>query len=213
MTLKDNLLESITIENKWRETDFANMKRIYENLSSSNDLQKMFLRMCVPYIYAHWEGYAMSSLKLLLGFLNDLQLSYNDVTVNLFVLSLGDKFSFLKGKQSFEQRCEFSNNFLSTLSNKELKFDKKSISSKSNLNADVLEELCQIFGFNFNNFSNYTTGLNQLVNIRNHIAHGENGYKLDLDKLGNYMELVTNLNLILFTEIKRFIEEENYKKN
>jgi hypothetical protein len=209
MNQKQHLLEDISVENQWRVSDFANMKRTYENLSASEDLQKMFLRMCVPYLYAHWEGFAMSSLKLLIKYFNDLRLAYHDVKIHLFVLSLNDKFAFLKGKQSFEQKCEFSSNFIEYLAT-ELKFDKKNVSSKSNLNDEVLKELCQIFGFDAKKFEPHLTGLNQLVNVRNSIAHGENGYKIDLDKLENYIKLVNNLIFTLQEEIKIYVEQEKY---
>jgi len=115
----------------------------------------------------------------------------------------------LAGKQSFEQRCEFSSRFIANLA-QELKFDKKNISSKSNLNREVFLELCQIFGFENTNFDNYLTDLQQLVNIRNSIAHGENSSLLNLDNLEKYSELVKNLIFLLTEEIKNYLEEKKY---
>jgi len=162
------ILEEIRQENEWRQKDFANMKFIYSIISK--DLKPLFLRMTIPYLYAHWEGFAIDALKKVINYFNKLKLQYNDVRINIFVLSLGEKFNYLKSKQSFVQKCEFSKNFITNLKN-ELKFDKKNISTKSNLKFDVLKELSEIFGFDLENFNKYRNQLDNFVNIRNSIIY------------------------------------------
>ena len=106
--------------------------------------------MCVPMIYAHWEGFVVNSLKLLIDYLNDLKLSPNDVPTKLVVLGLSEKYGYLSGKQSIQQKIDFTDKFKELFQNV-LKF-KKGVDTKSNLNGKVLEELCVIFGFNFTSF-------------------------------------------------------------
>lgn len=56
----------------------------------------------------------------------------------------------------------------------------------------------------------YELKRNALVNVRNAVAHGENGRMIDPDKMNENIELVTNLiNAILLKEIQ-FIQEEAY---
>ncbi len=205
----NNVIEEIRQENRWRQNDFANMKLLYQNISSQH--QDLFLRMTIPYLYAHWEGFALDSLKKLINYFNKLRLQHEDVKINIFVLSLNDKFNFLKGKQSFSQKYEFSENFLKSLEN-ELKFDKKNIDTKSNLKFDVLTELCEIFGFEKQRFENFRHDLDKLVNIRNSIAHGENSYVLSLENFDKYIELINDLMFHLQTEIEEYLSQKRYLK-
>lgn len=203
-----NIIDEIQINNNWRELDFAKFKIIHSTLNS--DLQPLFLRMCIPMIYAHWEGFVVSSLKTVIETLNKKELKHDEVKVNIFVLAIQEKFNYLKGKQSFVQKCQFSENFISRLENK-LSFNKK-IDTKSNLNFTVLQELCEIFGFSINEFNEYELELNKLVNIRNSIAHGENSYVIQLENIEKYIMLITNLIFTFENEIDKFIKEKKYSK-
>ena len=203
------IIEEIKQENEWREKDFSKIKHIYSQLSDKD--QVLFLRMSIPYIYAHWEGFVVDSLKKILEHFNQLKLQHHQVKINIFVLSLQKQFDFLKGKQSFEQKCQFSENFFLFL-NEQLKFN-KDINTKSNLNFSVLEELCQIFGLNVDKFDQYKAQLNKLVKIRNHIAHGENSYILSLENIEEYLNLVNELILKLAEELKEYLQQEKYLKS
>jgi len=203
------VIEKIKQENEWRQTDFANIKILYKKIPKEN--QALFLRMTIPYLYAHWEGFVVDSLKKIVEYFNKLALKHENVKINVFVLSINDRFNYLKGKQSFAQKCEFSETFLGSLQNK-LKFDKKNINTKSNLNFNVLLELCEIFGFAKGRFEKYANDLNRFVNIRNSIAHGENSYVISIDNFENYVELVNNLIDDLQIEIEEYLSEEKYLK-
>lgn len=202
-------MAEIRQENEWREQDFAKLK--YINSLLPKETQALFLRMSVPYIYAHWEGFVIDALKKILRYLNSLKLKHDQVKINIFVLSLQKKFDYLKGKQSFEHKCKFSEDFLSILVH-ELKFDNKYVDTKSNLKFEVLEELCQSFGLNITQFNEHKSSLNQLVNIRNSIANGENSYVLSLENIENYIELVNTLIFSLQEEFEQYLQEEKYLK-
>ncbi len=204
-----NVIEEIKQENEWRQKDFATMKFLYHHISQ--EYQSLFLRMTIPYIYAHWEGFALDTLRKVVNYFNQLKLQHKDVKINIFVLSLNDKFSFLKAKQSFLQKCEFSENFLKNLED-ELKFDKRNIDTKSNLKFDVLTELCEIFGFEKQRFKKFEADLNRFVNIRNSIAHGENSYRLSLENFDKYIELINDLMFHLQMEIEEYLSQKKYLK-
>ncbi len=206
----EKVIEEIKQENKWRQKDFANMKLVHESLTEKQ--KNLFLRMTIPYLYAHWEGFTIDALKKVINYLNKLRLEYNNVKINIFVLSLNDKFNYLKSKQSFAQKCEFSNQFIGRLQN-ELKFEKKNINTKSNLKFDVLLELLNIFGIDNNRFKVFEADLNKLVNIRNSIAHGENSYVLNLDNFEKYANLVRDLIINFEIEIKEYLENQKYLKS
>lgn len=197
------VVEEITGTNEWRDGEFAKFK-----VNANNVDEELWCRMCIPMIYAHWEGYVVSSLKVLIKHLNDLQLEPKDVPTNLVVVGLGDTYKTLSGKQSFKQRIEFTDRF-SGLYQKSLKFAKK-INTKSNLKSDVLEDLCIMFKFEYDNFREHIGDIDRLVNIRNSIAHGENSILPDIKNIEKYIEAVRNAMDVLVNEIQQFLDNEYY---
>ncbi|WP_105169989.1 MAE_28990/MAE_18760 family HEPN-like nuclease [Pseudoalteromonas sp. T1lg23B] len=197
------VIEEIVESNSWRDGEFAKLKVNSHEISS-----ELWNRMCVPMIYAHWEGYIVSSLKIMIEFLNTLNLKPDDVPTKLVVIGLGDSYKSLSGKQNFQQRIEFTDKF-SSLFGKAIKFKKK-IDTKSNLRAEVLEELCIMFDFDFNKFKDCSSSIDRLVNVRNSIAHGENSFVITKENIQNFIEQVNIAMDIFLNEINEFLNEERY---
>ncbi|NVK38969.1 MAG: hypothetical protein HWE18_13670 [Gammaproteobacteria bacterium] len=199
-----DLIEEIQEENRWRDGELAIFKQNPQNVDTN-----LWNRICLPMIYAHWEGYVVNSLKLLIGHLNSLELSPDEVSTKLVVLGLDKSYSSLSGKQSFKQRIEFTNRF-KELFQKALKF-KKEIDTKSNLNSKVLEELCTIFDFNFDAFKDVKSDIDRVVTFRNRIAHGENSIIPESEAIEKYILSITAATDALLSEINDFISNENYR--
>lgn len=197
------VVEEIYESNKWRDREFAKFK-----VNSSNVDENLWCRMCLPMIYAHWEGFVVSSLKVLLEHLNRLELSPKDVKTNLVVVGLGDSYKSLSGKQSFKQRIEFTNKF-SGIFQEQLKFAKK-IDTKSNLRSDVLKELCEMFSLDFSGFEDQAGDIDRLVSLRNSIAHGENSIVPRMENIEKFITTVTKAMDVLIEEIQKFVEGEEY---
>ncbi len=197
------VIEEIVESNSWRDGEFAKFKTI----AISAD-EKLWCRMCIPMIYAHWEGFVVSSLKVLIAHLNTLELHPDKIPTKLVVVGLGDAYKTLSGKQSFEQRVDFTDKFKS-LYQKSIKFKKK-IDTKSNLKSDVLKELCAMFGFNYDAFSGQVSDIDRLINIRNSIAHGENSIVPDMRNVTKYIDSVNNAMDLLVKEIEHFLSNEEF---
>ena len=70
------LTNEIMASREWRVRELENLKKV-GILALNNYLPKVkdqYYRMCIPYIYAHWEGFVVESFKQLISFLNDLHL-------------------------------------------------------------------------------------------------------------------------------------------
>lgn len=199
-----SLVDEIQENNNWRDRELAIFKQNPQKVDRS-----LWSRMCLPMIYAHWEGYVVSSLLLLIDHLNELKLSPNEVPTKLIVLCLGVHYKSLSGKQSFDQKIEFTDKF-KDLFQKALKFQKK-IDTKSNLNSKVLKELCCIFSFEFDSFSSVTSDIDRIVTFRNRIAHGENSIIPEAQSIEMYISSITEAMDILLEEIDCFLSSENYK--
>ena len=198
------VVAEIVASNEWRDGEFAKFK-----IGSPGVDEPFWYRLCIPMIYAHWEGYVVSSLKLLIDHLNGLELSAAEVPTKLVVVGLGDAYKTLSGKQSFGQRVEFTEKFRELLK-MTVKFKKK-IDTRSNLKSDVLLELCGMYGFEFGRFCDVTSDIDRLVNIRNSIAHGENSIVPSKDNIQNFITAVTEAMDILRDEIERFLAGEEYR--
>ena len=198
-----NVIDEIIENNNWRDGEFARFK--------SNSLKvedALWCRMCIPMIYAHWEGYVVDSLKEMLIFLNSMNLNPSETPTKLLVLCLGDSYKSLSGKQSFNQRVEFTDKFYELLDNT-IKFKTK-IETKSNLKSSVLKDLCTIFEFDYDRFEEVMPDIDRLVNIRNSIAHGENSFMLDMDNVNKYINSARTAMDLLLDEIDKFLEHERY---
>lgn len=197
------VVEEIIASNEWRDREFALFK-----VNPSNVDQNLWCRMCVPMIYAHWEGYIVSSLRVLLDHLNSLSLSAAQLPTRLVVVGLGDAYRFLSGKQSFEQRINFTDKFRQLI-HATVKFQKK-IDTRSNLKSDVLADLCLMYGFDYEKFRSLLPDIDRLVHIRNSIAHGENSFVLTPENIEKYIKSV-NLGIDIFREeIELFLIKEEY---
>lgn len=199
-----NLIDEIQAENNWRDGELATFKVNPQKVDNS-----LWNRMCLPMIYAHWEGYVVSSLKLLIGHLNSLKLSPSEVPTNLIVLGLGTKYNSLSGKQSFDQKIVFTDSFIEIFK-QAIKFQ-KDIDTKSNLNGNVLKELCAVFGFNFNAFKDVIGDIEKIVMFRNRIAHGENSILPDSENIEKYILSITQATDLLLIEIDNFVSNENFR--
>lgn len=199
-----SLIDEIQAENNWRDGELATFK---VNPMKVDNL--LWSRMCVPMIYAHWEGFVVSSLKLLIGHLNSLKLTPSEVPTNLIVLGLATKYNSLSGKQSFDQKVVFTDSFIEIFK-KAIKF-KKDIDTKSNLNGNVLKDLCTVFGFNFDVFKDVTADIERIVMLRNKIAHGENSILPGSENIEKYIFSTTQARDLLLIEIDKFVANESYR--
>jgi hypothetical protein len=205
---KENFLRELESDRDWRVKEFATIKKVYVTVKTT-DFESIYLKMIVPIIYAHWEGFCVTTFKSIISFINSQKLSYADLTTSLFTYAQQNTYDYLKGKQSFEQRCKFTKEFLNILSTNDFTLNTK-VNTKSNLKFDVFNEICDVIGIEITPFKNYKDDLNKLVHLRNAIAHGENSIKLDIDIITENIELVTQLMDLFILEACYFINNNKY---
>ncbi|MCP3701108.1 MAG: hypothetical protein GY920_21825 [Aliivibrio sp.] len=202
-----SVVDEIIQSNNWRNGEFAKYKS-----NSLNVDEQLWCRMCIPMIYAHWEGFIVSSLKIMLNHLNRLKIETKNLPSNLVVVGLGDAYRKLSGKQSFQQKIEFTEKFDEILA-APVKFNTK-VDTKSNLRADIFYGLCDSFNFNTALFrdEDELRDIDRLVQIRNSIAHGENSFVLNMEKINNYIDAVNKITDIFLDEIDEYLSNKRYLK-
>ncbi|HCG7251572.1 TPA: hypothetical protein NJ361_003724 [Vibrio parahaemolyticus] len=198
-----SVIDEITANNDWRDGEFAKYKA-----NSLKVEEKMWCRMCIPMIYAHWEGFVVDALKIMLKHLNEQGLQSHQLPTNLLVVSLGDAYRPLSGKQSFKQRIDFTENFHSLLT-KPVRFQTK-VDTKSNLKSNVFKDLCTAFAFDSDKFKDQLSDIDRLVQIRNSIAHGENSMQPDMENIEKYINSVKGAMDLLLFEINDYLTNQKY---
>ena len=173
---KNQLQEMLMAEREWRIRELSLCKKLpfmymqplfRQHLSS-------YWRFCVPMIYAHWEGYVVAAIKLVIDYINDLHITYSSAPQYLIRLDNKERFGYLQGNCTFKQQDRFLKEFLNAQF-QGIKIERSSISANSNLNFDQLKKMLSYLDLALSPtiIANKDT-IEKLVWYRNSIAHGEN---------------------------------------
>jgi MAE_28990/MAE_18760-like HEPN len=203
------LISEIEKERDWRVKEFQNIKILNFKIETLEKCQSTFSTMCIPIIYAHWEGFCSSTFRLVIDYINNKTLSYDQLNNCLFTYSNKKTYDYLKGKQSFSQRCKFSKSFIKSINESNIKLDGK-LETKSNLKFDVLIEMLKVFDIVEHNLEGHRSHLNRLVEIRNNIVHGENSINVTSPMTFKTIENVVTLIDDLILLLANYLENEKY---
>lgn len=206
------LTNEIIASREWRIRELEDLKKV-GILALNTYPQKVkdqYYRMCIPYIYAHWEGFIVESFKQLISFLNDLHLDKKLVRNELYAFSLQDILKPLAGKQSFEQTCQFAQKFIENY-DRALYIDPALLTAKSNLNYKQLVVILGKFGME-NCLTKYQGEINQLVNQRNRIAHGENGITVEYANISDKISMLQEIFDLMILKFEEYLSERMYLK-
>ena len=143
-SIADNIIAEIEKDRDWRVNEFFKMKSIHYDIKNNQKYNLTYLSMCIPIIYAHWEGFCTNSFRIITNHINDQKLTYNRIINSLFTYSQKATYDYLKGKQGFQQRCKFSKQFVESLNRNHIKID-SNFNAKSNLKFKILLEYFEIF--------------------------------------------------------------------
>lgn len=61
---EERLVYELEAERDWRVRELRNIKLLYKDINSElnrEEYSRTYLKMTVPMIYAHWEGYVVCS--------------------------------------------------------------------------------------------------------------------------------------------------------
>lgn len=206
------LTNEIIASREWRIRELEDLKKvgILALNTYPQKVKNQYYRMCIPYIYAHWEGFIVESFKQLISFLNDLHLDKKLVRNELYAFSLQDILKPLAGKQSFEQTCQFAQKFTENY-DRALYIDPALLTAKSNLNYKQLVVILGKFGME-NCLTKYQGEINQLVNQRNRIAHGENGITVEYVNISDKISMLQEIFDLMILKFEEYLSERMYLK-
>lgn len=204
----DSLSEKLVSELSWRRKELT----VYKSKIplEFNPLQSAMLRSAIPLLYAHWEGYIKSVTVAYLEYVSNKALKHNELTNTFITLSLNNKLGELN-INNVESKTKIVKFLLEEFGNRANVPKKNIINTKSNLHYDVLKEILFILDLNDNHIDNNKSLINDLVNTRNHIAHGEY-MKVDYLTYLNFHDAIINLMEFIKIKIENNAALEKYKR-
>ena len=166
----------------WRKKEIADLKLVLKPSNSYSGISsKTLIRAGVPLVYAHWEGFIKATSEMYIEFVNSRKKTFQELSLPFVAFGakahMGNFQTSLKAKQNIELARFFSTHLDTRASNMT---SKGAINTKSNLSAEVFENIALSIGIDYSSYSSKANLINQsLVLRRNQIAHGE---YLDLDE-------------------------------
>lgn len=188
----NQLIHLIGEDYAWRRKELKLIQNQIPNTPGPK--QNAALRFSVPILYAHWEGFVKKACELYLEFVAKKFLKHNELKPQFVALSLAKQLGNLEIK-NIEHKTrviEFLVNEIDKNSNMQTK---NIIQTKSNLRFNVFEEILFIIGINKNYFSHKRSLINDLVDARNNIAHGD------------YLRVEYNTYQIMHNDIQTIMEQ------
>lgn len=182
-----DLSDQFAQELNWRLKEISDLKSAIRGADAP--LKRVLLRALVTICYAHWEGYVRFSAKKFLEHISLRKFTYDQLDrqflKNYFLPRLA---ALSTSKTSLEDRCNLVDEVLQSGEKRFSKANDDLVNTKSNLNSDVLADICLICGLGVDRFADKTTFIDVvLLKRRNSIAHGEDTFVSidDLDALAD----------------------------
>jgi RiboL-PSP-HEPN len=193
--LSDQMDQDMT----WRLREFSDMKTAIRGADIIS--RPTLLRAFIAIMYAHWEGHVRHCATKYFQYIALRKRPYTELKDQFYLNSFIARIdAFFRSKAGVEEKCRFMEQILSSRDRRFSWINPNLIDTKSNLNTDVLRDLCIICGIPFAAFEKEEGFINELLlGRRNKIAHGEEVYlgesELDgfVDRLVNIMRLFRNL--------------------
>jgi hypothetical protein len=181
----DDFTSLVTSDRTWRIREISDLKTAIRRADHS--LERVLLRSLVTISYAHWEGHVRRSAKLYLTHIALRKHQYGDLNPQFLKNYFLPRLSALStSRANMASKCALMDDILSSSNKQFSRVNEDLVNTKSNLNSEVLREICLICGVPTKDFEEYESFIDTiLLKRRNAIAHGEDTFihKNDLDEL------------------------------
>lgn len=191
----------------WRRKELSDLRSAI--LAADSISKEVLLKSLITISYAHWEGYVRSTARKYFEFLSLRKNQYKElerqIYRNNFLVRLD---SLFQSKSSVQTRCDLIEEILSSHEKRFSYVNPTLIDTRSNLNTDVIKDICIICGIDYTHFEENRAFIDIIIlKRRNAIAHGqyENVSEDDIDKI------ITNI-LSLMGQFKTLLENKVYTK-
>ncbi len=205
----DQLTKLISEDYAWRRKE---LKLINDQISHKpSPKQSAALRFSVPILYAHWEGFVKKSTEIYLEFVAKKYLKHSELKPQFIALSLSKKLGNLEIK-NLEEKSKAVEFLLNEFEKNSNILTTNVIQTKSNLRYKVFKEILFVVGIEESKFREFKGLIDDLVDARNNIAHGDY-LRVDFNTFAIMFDEIQQAMNLLKTEIENSALSEEYKLN
>ncbi|MCG2741015.1 MAG: hypothetical protein L6300_12400 [Syntrophaceae bacterium] len=170
----DQLIEKIAEDLVWRRKELTELKALVQDFQGKPMRSRILIRGAVALLYAHWEGFVKKSSSYYLEYVASHRLPYKRLAANFVGLTLRSKYLELGASGKISGGNALADFFCTGLDRQSNVPYKKVVETKSNLSSKVLIDILDALGLDSSQFATRLNFIDtNLVNPRNHIAHGE----------------------------------------
>lgn len=195
---EEQLCDYLAAQLAWRKKELADLRFLVKS-SNGNDRQRTYIRGGITLLYAHWEGFVKAAATAYLCYVSLRKLPYNQLSPSFVAIAMKGKLNKAGSTNKATIYTEIASFFLTSLdSRSQIPWD-KTISTNSNLNSEILQEITCILGIDYQPYLSKEKLLDEkLLRSRNEIAHGQQlliGFEEYLElhnQIINLMELFRN---------------------
>jgi hypothetical protein len=178
----------------WRRKELSDMKAAVRTADAPS--RPALLRAIIAMSYAHWEGYVRTCANRYFEHLTLRRKPFAEFERQIYVNNfLGRIEALRQGAVSLEARCKLINDILDGMGSRFSRLNPNLIDTRSNLNTDVIKDICIVCGIDSAHFEQNRTFIDVLLlKRRNAIAHGQQEFiqthEID-DLVATILELMT----------------------
>jgi hypothetical protein len=191
----------------WRRKELSDIKSAIRGADSHS--KPVLLRAVIAMSYAHWEGYVRICANRYFEYLTLRKKPFTalerQIYINTFLVRLD---ALHQSRMGLDGRCKLINDILDGANERFGYVNPSLIDTRSNLNTDVVKDICRICAVDPSHFETKRTFIDLLLlKRRNAIAHGQQEY-IQEDETD---DLVADV-LALMTHFRNLIENKVYQK-
>lgn len=208
ITIKDE----IDLEIDWVIRETTRIKLLPHRYEFIEEEKDIYYKSMVPMIYAYLEGFVKNAIRIYMKFVNQLDLTFNDISIRLLVHKIEKKYNcFKENIKSIQNKEKLVEQLLQYINSndKTINFNDKAI---QNINSDRLNKLLRELNFKEIEDRKIKDGLNKLLQYRNGIAHGENSYRVDENLLMEFIDTIIKTMDYVSDIICNGYDSKNYLK-
>ena len=191
----------------WRRKELSDLKAAIK--AADQAAKPVLLRAIIAMSYAHWEGYVRICANRYFEHLTLRKKPFAEFERQIYVNSFLVRVDALhQNRVDLEARCKVINDILDGIGGRFSYLNPDLIDTKSNLNTDVIKDICIICGVESTHFEQHKTFLDVLVlKRRNAIAHGQQEY-IRTDEIDDLVATI----LALMGFFRNLLENKVYTK-
>lgn len=170
----EQLIDKIAEDLVWRRKELTILRDLVQKFQGEPLRSRVLIRGAVALLYAHWEGFVKKSSSYYLEYVASQRLPYKTLAANFIGLTLRTKFFELGANEKISAGNNLADFFCTSMERRSSVPYRKVVDTKSNLSSKVLRDILDALGLDVEKFETRLMFIDtNLVNPRNHIAHGE----------------------------------------